>query len=105
MALFGSIKKKVKKLAGIGNKATGGLAGGLLGTLTGGLLGGQDMPNMRSAKKAPESLLDPNYGAQVAAAKRRKLAAAGASGRSAMRIDLSSGVASDSQTRSGITIG
>ena len=78
----------------------------VVGTATGGLLMKPDVPKMRMAKDN-KSALDPQYGAQVSAAKRRKIAAAGAAGRSSFRIDLSSGSSGSTsgQTRGGITIG
>ena len=82
-----------------------GKAKNLVGTLTGCLLGGPDIPKPEKAPKAQETLVDPNRGAALSAARKRRLQAAGAAGRSAFRIDLTTGGASGgTQTRSGITI-
>ena len=75
------------------------------GTLTGGLLMQPDMPDMPKPPKERKTLIDPNYGKSLAAARRRKLAAAGDASRQNFRIDLSTGASSATDAgRSGIVI-
>lgn len=81
-----------------------GGANKLIGTLTGGLLGQPDIKTPKAPKPPKTDNLDPNTGAALAAARRRRAAVAGAQGRKAFRIDLGTVNPSDQQTRSGITI-
>ncbi|MGH2619833.1 MAG: hypothetical protein ACRDHG_04595 [Anaerolineales bacterium] len=84
-----------------------GSAKNIVGTLTGGLIPGL-APDIKvpKAKRAQETQIDPNRGSQIAAARRKRLQQAAAAGRSAFRIDLSTGGGGTApQTRSGITIG
>ncbi|MQB00205.1 MAG: hypothetical protein GEU78_07925 [Actinobacteria bacterium] len=82
----------------------------LLRTATGGLLGGKPKsPNfiVRDTKGDDAAArqsgdVDPNRSDAVAQTRKRRLALAGRTGRSALRIDLAQG---GSQTRSGISIG
>ena len=69
----------------------------------GGLLGGQ-IEKPKRAPEAQKTLLDPDRGAQIAEANRRKRLQANAAGRTNFRIDLGGGAASGTTTRSGITI-
>jgi hypothetical protein len=64
----------------------------IVGSLTGGLLGG---PVVKPAKEAQaqKTNIDPNRGKSIAEAKKAKAAAAGAAGRSSLRIDLAGGEA------------
>lgn len=76
-----------------------------IGGLLGGLLGGE----IAKPKKPPEAQktqLDPDRGAQIAEARRRKFAQAQAAGRSNFRIDLGTGGGGSSagQVRGGIQI-
>lgn len=84
-----------------------GKAKKILSTATGGLLGGPDVPKMKMPKAVKEEVqqIDPNKGAAISAARKRRMQAAGASGRSSFRIDLAAGGGDAGQTRSGITIG
>lgn len=68
----------------------------LVGTLTGGLLGAPDVqePDYKGAQKQKGDV-DPNRGEELAGARKRKLAAARRKGRSAFRIDLTTGAGGD----------
>ena len=71
-------------------------------TFTGGLIGGPEIKAPKVVQpKAQRTDIDPNRGAQIAAAKRRRAQAA-KGGRAGLRIDLAD---EQTQTRSGISIG
>jgi hypothetical protein len=73
----------------------------IVGSLTGGLLGGPEIKPQKQAL-AQKTNVDPNRGKAISEAKKAKAAAAGAAGRSSLRVDLTGG---ESQVgRSGIRI-
>jgi hypothetical protein len=75
--------------------------GSLVGSLTGGLLGGPELKPQKAAE-AQKTNIDPNRAAGISAAKKAKMAAAGAVGRPDLRIDLAG--TDDLAGRSGIRI-
>lgn len=79
----------------------------LVSTVTGGLLdpliGGPEIPKAKEKRIEQAAGTDPNRGSEIAAAKKRQMAAS--RGRSSFRIDLGgSGDDSATQTRGGLSL-